>query len=97
MTSETETALAQVIGAAALADGEADALCRAVRDAQEAGTVPAMLGAAEVATIMGVKTDTIRQWRARGKMPPPSVVLSGRPAWKRNVIERWADSCRAAG
>ena len=89
-------ALTHVVAGASLSAHEADALVQAVAAAQGAGTVPAMLGAADVARVMGVKVATIRQWRARGKMPTPSVVLGDRPAWKRTVIEQWAEGCKVA-
>ena len=106
MDDLTESALTHVIEGADLTDAERAALVRAVRAAQglTVEQLPAptkvprtqgLMGPAEVAALFQVKVGTVRQWRNRGKTPPPTEVLSGRPAWGRSVIAAWVDEIRA--
>jgi len=102
-----ERALAHVVAGATLSAFEADALVRAVRSAQgltveqlsaptKIPRVSALVDSAELAKLMGVRPGTIRQWKMRGKLPEPSEVIGGRPAWGRAIITGWIDECRLA-
>lgn len=48
------------------------------------------VGAAEIATRLGVKPPTVHTWRQRGVMPAPRWTVSGQPAWDWTEIEAWA-------
>jgi len=48
------------------------------------------VGAAEVATRLGVKPQTVHTWRHRNLMPAPRWTVSGQPAWDWAEIEAWA-------
>lgn len=49
-----------------------------------------LLGAGEVAELLMVERETVHQWRRRGRLPEPDIIISGRPAWRRDRIEAWA-------
>lgn len=51
-----------------------------------------LVGAAEVAELLGVRLETVHMWRHRGIMPAPIVAVSDRPAWRLEVILGWAES-----
>jgi Putative ATPase subunit of terminase (gpP-like) len=51
---------------------------------------PSPVGAAEIATRLGVKPQTVHTWRQRKLMPPPRWTVSGQPAWDWATIEAWA-------
>lgn len=48
------------------------------------------VGAAEIASRLGVKPQTVHTWRHRKLMPPPRWTVSGQPAWNWSEIEAWA-------
>lgn len=48
------------------------------------------LGEHEVAELLGVKRETVHQWRFRDLMPEADHTVNGKPAWDRSTIERWA-------
>jgi hypothetical protein len=48
------------------------------------------VGAAEVATRLRVKPQTVHTWRHRKLMPEPRWTVSGQPAWDWAEIEAWA-------
>jgi hypothetical protein len=48
------------------------------------------VGAAEIATRLGVRPQTVHTWRQRKLMPPPRWTVSGQPAWDWATIEAWA-------
>ena len=48
------------------------------------------VGAAEIATRLGVKAQTVHTWRQRELLPPPRWTVSGQPAWDWPEIEEWA-------
>lgn len=48
------------------------------------------IGLADIAELLGVERGTVAKWRYRGVLPEPTWTVSGRPAWARDVIERWA-------
>lgn len=49
------------------------------------------LGVLEVAALLGVKKNTVHQWRARNKMPPPDGHIGGAPVWWEETIRGWCD------
>lgn len=56
------------------------------------------VGVNELAELLGIKLDTVRQWRMRGHLPPADFPrVNGRPAWKRANIVRWAIAQRRVG
>lgn len=48
------------------------------------------VGAAEIASRLGVKPQTVHTWRQRGLVPDPPWSVSGQPAWDWPDIEAWA-------
>ncbi len=48
------------------------------------------VGAAEIASRLGVKAQTVHTWRQRGLLPLPRWTVSGQPAWDWPEIEEWA-------
>lgn len=48
------------------------------------------VGASEIATRLGVKAQTIGQWRQRGLFPAPDFIVGGRPAWQWVRVAEWA-------
>lgn len=42
----------------------------------------------DIARWAGVSGRAVRGWRAIGKLPPPDYLIAGRPAWRRETIER---------
>jgi len=48
------------------------------------------VGTAELAVRLGVERSTVYQWRRRGLMPEPDLVLSGTPVWEWSTVEQWA-------
>ena len=51
------------------------------------------VGMVEIAVRLGVKRETVEQWRARGRstrFPEAVWTVGGRPAWPWGDIERWA-------
>lgn len=49
------------------------------------------VGAKEIGARLGVAEQTVRQWGQRGLLPEPTwPEVGGRPAWKWQVIQRWA-------
>lgn len=57
---------------------------------QREGGRDIMLGAREVADLLGVKPQTVHMWAYRGLMPEREATVSGQPAWFRSTIEAWA-------
>lgn len=53
-------------------------------------------GLAEIAAQIGVPRGTVRQWHARGKLPPPTDTLLMGPVWSSDVILPWIRSQRKA-
>jgi len=49
-----------------------------------------IVGMSEVADLLGVKLRTVHQWRFRGILPVPDLIVNDSPAWKSSTIQRWA-------
>lgn len=49
-----------------------------------------LVGYEEIGRLLGVKPNTVAQWRKRGLMPETLAIVSGTPIWKRKAIEKWA-------
>jgi hypothetical protein len=47
------------------------------------------VGMAEIGERLGVRPQTVAQWRYRDLLPPERWTVSGRPAWNWPDIERW--------
>lgn len=50
-----------------------------------------IVGVREIADLLGVKPETPKAWRVRGLLPEPDGWVSGRPAWRRSTILKWAE------
>lgn len=48
-----------------------------------------LLGYKEAAELLDVKAKTLYEYRARGILPEPDLVISGNPVWKRSTLTRW--------
>ena len=48
------------------------------------------VGAAEIATRLDVRPQTVHTWRYRKLLPHPRWTVSGQPAWDWPEIEAWA-------
>lgn len=51
--------------------------------------MPTLYGPIEIAQALGVTRQAVWNWRARGKMPEPTAVLTSGPVWSAEVIEPW--------
>jgi hypothetical protein len=49
----------------------------------------------DIAAALGAEPATVRQWKRRGKLPPPSGLVGQSPWWAPGVIEPWLDRERA--
>lgn len=49
-----------------------------------------LMGPDEVASLLVVKRNTLAQWRHRGNLPSPYMVLSGLPIWRRGDVMAFA-------
>jgi hypothetical protein len=47
------------------------------------------VGMAEIGARLGVRRQTVAQWRFRDLLPPERWTVSGRPAWNWPDIEQW--------
>jgi len=57
-----------------------------------------LYGVAEIAMALGVDRRKVAMWRTRGKLPPPTQVLSTGPVWTAADIEPWiADQIERRG
>lgn len=45
----------------------------------------------EIATAVGAKPATVSQWRRRGKLPQPDVLLAIGPIWYPETIRPWIE------
>lgn len=52
------------------------------------------VGAVDIAGRLGVKQQTVAQWKLRGILPPPRWTVSKLPVWDWPDVEEWA---RATG
>lgn len=48
------------------------------------------VGSRDIAERIGVKAQTVAQWKLRGIMPEPRWQISGLPVWRWCDIEKWA-------
>lgn len=57
---------------------------------------PDIIGAEDIAAMLGVQLQTVHRWRTRGRemgegaLPEPEWVIGGTPIWQRGTIVRWA-------
>ena len=47
------------------------------------------LTTAEIATVLGVTSDTISSYKSRGQMPQPDKTFGRPPLWKLATIQAW--------
>jgi hypothetical protein len=59
-------------------------------DQLEPDAYDVLLGPDELASLLQVNRGTIRQWRHRGILPEPDMVLSSLPIWTLATIRDWA-------
>lgn len=50
---------------------------------------------ARLAALLEVKEGTIRVWNSRGKLPPPDMYVSKRPAWWSSTLRDWLEGIAA--
>jgi hypothetical protein len=55
------------------------------------------VGVVEISERVGVRQQTVAQWRVRGVLPPPRWIVSRQPAWNWPDIEAWANDRRSIG
>lgn len=48
-----------------------------------------LYGYVEIAQIIGISAATLRNYRKRGYMPPPDVMLADRPRWREATVIAW--------
>lgn len=48
-----------------------------------------LLDSAALAALLGVRPQTISQYRRRRTLPDPDVIVGRSPAWRRSTIEAW--------
>lgn len=53
-----------------------------------------LVGPMEVADMTGLKLETVHQYRSRGQMPDPVVLISRTPVWTRDTINEWDEGRR---
>ena len=53
------------------------------------------VGVAEIGERLGVRQQTVAQWKLRGVLPPPRWTVSRHPAWNWPDIEEWATQRRS--
>jgi hypothetical protein len=89
--------VASPIAPAVFAEAEADpdaALALLWDKARYDGYMPdpdEPVGAKEIAAILRVEEQTVRQWGVRERLPEPTwPSVGGRPAWRRGTIIQWA-------
>jgi len=51
-------------------------------------------GVYEIAEELGVRPNTVRVWRTRGKLPPPDYVLAMGPLWTAKTIRPFLERHR---
>lgn len=57
---------------------------------QEEETASELLGSSDVARILGWDVRKVSAYRGKGLIPAPAATVGGRPAWRREDIERYA-------
>lgn len=53
------------------------------------GMIPGYLTSADIAERLGVKIETVRQYKLRGDLPPPDDYVGRSPVWKDETIQAW--------
>ena len=56
------------------------------------GTDDPLLSVREAAARIGVQPRTISRYRARGELPAPDEVVSGRPRWRGSTLDQWHEN-----
>lgn len=56
-----------------------------------------IVGAAELAEMLGVPRAQIYVWKNRGKLPVPDAALAAGPVWRRSTIRAWMKNKEAKG
>lgn len=51
--------------------------------------LPPIVGAAEIAELLGTTLRTVYIWRQRGELPEPDAIVTRTPIWLRSRIEAW--------
>ncbi len=49
-----------------------------------------LVGALEIAALLGVRPETVHTWRYRRLLPEPLATVSGTPVWREDTIVEWA-------
>jgi len=50
-----------------------------------------LAGPKEIASRLGVKSNTVSMWRARGVLPEPLAIVSNTPVWHWPLVREWAE------
>jgi hypothetical protein len=50
-----------------------------------------LVGPHEIASRLGVKSNTVSMWSARGLLPEPLAIVSNTPVWHWPLVHEWAD------
>jgi hypothetical protein len=48
-----------------------------------------LYGYRDIAAELGIGEGTLRNYRRRGYMPPPDVMLADRPRWRWDTVQQW--------
>lgn len=59
--------------------------------------MPSLYGIYEIAQALGVSRAAMAQRRVRGKLPPPTAVLSMGAVWRAEDIEPWIEQHKRQG
>ena len=51
-----------------------------------------LLTSADIAKMIGLKTDTIYTYRKRNTLPEPDHYIGRNPVWKKETIQKWNQS-----
>lgn len=63
--------------------------CMDGADSGAPGPGDELLGYRDIAVLTGISEGTLRNYRRRGYMPVPDVMLADRPRWNRSSIDHW--------
>ena len=68
-----------------------------LEEASESAGADRLLSYRDISRLMGISEATLRNYRRRGYMPAPDVMLADRPRWSEASIARWRHLRLVAG